>query len=302
MNPFFSIVVPTFNRSYLIGTTIDSVLEQDYTDFELLIIDDGSTDDTKQMIQKVYANEPRIRIISQPNAERGAARNNGIRNSTGKYICFLDSDDKMLDDHLSVLKEAIVKNDYPDFISTKFYLARNGKNYPGDIVGLKEGFYDYHIFLNGNPLACNICVKRENPDLKYFVEDRSFSIKEDWLFLLQNLRHHHLFLVDKITILMEDHDERSMRKDDQLIIEKTKKAYKWINDNIQLPNHEDEILRAHVHFFIAVHSYLDGERKPAISNVIKAIRLRGIKRKYIFLLIKSFIGRKLIRLIYSVKH
>jgi glycosyltransferase involved in cell wall biosynthesis len=90
-SPFFSIILPTYNRASFISKAIESVIDQLYNKWELIILDDGSTDNTKEIV--LSFNDDRIRYIYQENKERSAARNNGIRNAKGEYICFLDSDD-----------------------------------------------------------------------------------------------------------------------------------------------------------------------------------------------------------------
>ena len=90
---FVSVVVPTYNRAYCICRTIDSVQAQTHKNWELLLVDDGSTDDTAALIASTYGHDPRIRYIKQSNAGVSAARNTGIRESRGHYVALLDSDD-----------------------------------------------------------------------------------------------------------------------------------------------------------------------------------------------------------------
>ena len=95
---FFTIIIPTYNRANFLPNTINSVIKQTYSNWELIIIDDGSTDHTKQVVASFQ--DERIKYIYQENAERSAARNNGIKNATGEWVCFLDSDDYYLPNHL----------------------------------------------------------------------------------------------------------------------------------------------------------------------------------------------------------
>lgn len=88
-----SIIVPTYNRGYCIRRTIDSVRAQSHKSWELIVVDDGSTDNTAELIKSDYSQDPRIRYIFQENAGVSAARNAGIRVSRGDFIAFLDSDD-----------------------------------------------------------------------------------------------------------------------------------------------------------------------------------------------------------------
>jgi len=91
--PTASVIIPTFNRAAFLREAIDSVLSQTEKDFELIIVDDGSTDATREM---VATHENRMRYFYQPNAGASAARNLGIRHAAGKFITFLDSDDLWL--------------------------------------------------------------------------------------------------------------------------------------------------------------------------------------------------------------
>ncbi|WP_405420009.1 glycosyltransferase family 2 protein [Marinobacter flavimaris] len=90
-NPLVSIVTPTYNRSDFLPEAIESVLSQTYENLELIIVDDGSTDDTQALVES-YQKDPRIRYFYQSNQGQSAARNRGIAESRGDFICFLDSD------------------------------------------------------------------------------------------------------------------------------------------------------------------------------------------------------------------
>lgn len=101
-NALVSVIVPTYNRAYCLEETIDSVLTQTYSDFEIIVIDDGSTDDTYKLFEGRYADDPRIKYFPQPNGGLPVARNAGMRRATGKYIAFCDSDDIWLPHKLAV--------------------------------------------------------------------------------------------------------------------------------------------------------------------------------------------------------
>lgn len=104
----FSIVIPTYNRAVFLPKAIESVLAQTFADWELIIVDDGSTDNTKDVVSQY--SDSRITYIYQENAERSAARNKGITHSVGEYVLFLDSDDYYLPNFLADLHSEIEKN------------------------------------------------------------------------------------------------------------------------------------------------------------------------------------------------
>ena len=95
-----SIITPCYNGAKYISETIDSVIAQTYTEWEMIIVDDGSKDNSAQIISGYAAKDSRIRLISQENSGSAAARNNGIRNASGQYIALLDADDLWLSEFL----------------------------------------------------------------------------------------------------------------------------------------------------------------------------------------------------------
>jgi glycosyltransferase involved in cell wall biosynthesis len=106
LSPTFSIIIPTYNRASHLPTAIESVVAQSRADWELIIVDDGSKDNTKGAVLP-YTNDPRIRYHYQKNKELNGARNTGARLAQGTYCCFLDDDDNYEANHLEVLTQAI---------------------------------------------------------------------------------------------------------------------------------------------------------------------------------------------------
>lgn len=96
--PQVSVVVPLFNKSRYIARALTSILGQSFTDFEIIVIDDGSTDDGPEIVARIH--DVRLRLIRQNNAGPGAARNVGIENSTGTFLTFLDADDEWMPSYL----------------------------------------------------------------------------------------------------------------------------------------------------------------------------------------------------------
>lgn len=88
-----SVVIPTFNRAYCLGNALNSVLSQTHSDLEILLVDDGSTDDTRALVERRWAAEPRVRYLYQANRGVSAARNLGLSSARGEFIALLDSDD-----------------------------------------------------------------------------------------------------------------------------------------------------------------------------------------------------------------
>lgn len=105
--PKYSVVVPVYNAEKYLEECVDSVLTQSVTDFELILVDDGSTDSSGTMCDSFAASDERVKVIHQPNSGPIATRFNGVKNATGDYILSLDSDDYWLDGLLEKVDEAV---------------------------------------------------------------------------------------------------------------------------------------------------------------------------------------------------
>jgi glycosyltransferase involved in cell wall biosynthesis len=115
VTPFFSIILPTYNRAHHLAKAVESVVAQTFTDWELIVVDDASTDNTEELVHLFAEKDARIRCLkNQINQERCISRNRGIEEASGKYICFLDSDDYHLPAHLHKLYDFIQEKGEPE--------------------------------------------------------------------------------------------------------------------------------------------------------------------------------------------
>lgn len=189
MIPFFTIIIPTYNRANTIRRPIDSILAQTFANWELIVVDDGSTDETKEIIESY--NEKRIQYVWQENQERSIARNHGISLAKGEWICFQDSDDEYLPEHLQVLNEAIIQ--YPEFsvIRTGLFVYNNGTL--ASKSGTESLKYDQFPFECFSTAAFHFKLLNEiqfNP---------RFFINEDFHFLLKIGLNHKMKVLDEWT-------------------------------------------------------------------------------------------------------
>ncbi len=116
--PFFSVVIPCYNRADLIGATLDSVLGQSMDDLEIIVVDDGSTDGSLALLRRYAEQWPaRLTIIEQQNAGPGAARNRGMEQARGQYVAFLDSDDLWLEWTAALYRHVLEREDCPAFLA-----------------------------------------------------------------------------------------------------------------------------------------------------------------------------------------
>ncbi len=131
--PLVSVIIPTYNRKDIILKSINSVLNQTFTDYELIIVDDGSTDNTLELINNI---DPRIKIITQKNSGVSAARNSGVRASQCKYIAFLDSDDEWVPLYLESCISFLENHPDDSVVHTEF------------IWKLKKDYFEIHPYID----------------------------------------------------------------------------------------------------------------------------------------------------------
>ncbi len=291
--PFFSVVIPTYNRANFIADTLRSVLAQTFSAFEILVVDDGSKDNTAEVVQSFA--DPRLQYHVKKNGERGLARNYGFARAQGEYVLFLDSDDLLHPNHLATLHAAIQEQSQPNFVATKFDFNRNGQRNASDLAPVPAGQYGLDFFLRGNALACNICVRRQNPGLKLFEEDRAFAAVEDWMFMLENTQADTVYLVDAVTLTMNDHDARSMRADNTALVRKLQLALEWMLTHIVLTPRQRQLLTGRVYYLCAIHAYADGHRVEALRFARQALPSLSWPQKAM-LIIRCVLGPQLISL------
>lgn len=130
MNPLISVIIPIYNVEKYLEKCLNSVVNQDYKNIEIILINDGSTDDSLNIANKYKEIDKRIKIFSQKNQGLSAARNTGLDKSTGEYITFIDSDDFVTKDYISYLFNLLKKNNFQSSLAIASLMKvfeRNGK-------------------------------------------------------------------------------------------------------------------------------------------------------------------------------
>src|SRR4051794_25365627 len=97
-----SVIIPTYNRGRLVVQAVQSVLAQTYTDVEAIVVDDGSTDDTQELVTRAFGGNPKVRYFKKPNGGVSSARNMGLREAQGEFVALLDSDDTWFSNKLEL--------------------------------------------------------------------------------------------------------------------------------------------------------------------------------------------------------
>lgn len=207
--PLVSVIIPTYNRAWTLKDAVDSVLLQDYPNLELIVVDDGSQDDTGKLLD-LYQN--RIRVLRQENQGVSAARNRGIKTSQGQFIALLDSDDAW--DKRKISCQMAFFNDHPDALicQTEEIWIRNGRKVNPRRKHKKPSGMIFEPSLDlclVSPSA--VMMKRQLFDIKgYFNE--SFIVCEDYDLWLRVSSTLPVFLIDKpYTIKRGGHTDQLSR-------------------------------------------------------------------------------------------
>lgn len=140
----FSVIIPLYNKAPYVAKAIESVLGQTYRDFEVIVIDDGSTDQSLE-VAKTFENKS-ITIVSQPNSGVSTARNNGVKLAKYPYICFLDADDWWHPTFLEEMKRLITDFSDAGIYGSGYYIVKNGQERIAPIgvpQGFERGIIDY---------------------------------------------------------------------------------------------------------------------------------------------------------------
>lgn len=192
--PLVSVILPTYNRAWALKTAIDSVLFQNYSNIELIVIDDGSQDNTKELL-KDYKNQ--IKVLSQENAGVSAARNRGIEKSRGEFIALLDSDDAWDKKKISCQMDFFMANPEALICQTQEIWIRNYKRVNPKIKHKKPSGMIFEHSLNlclVSPSA--VMMKREIFEQKGYFNEK-FLVCEDYDLWLRISSTIPVFLIDK---------------------------------------------------------------------------------------------------------
>ena len=206
-NPLFSIIIPTYNRAELIGNSISSVVDQVFQDWELIVVDDGSTDNTKQVVESF--SDERIRYFFKKHEERSITRNTGIEQANGNYLCFLDSDDYYLADHLEKHANYLTSQDYPEIVLySGSYLEKDKKrieyphlgDQPNQVLALWKTGYNLLPFSFARDIIGHL---RFDPSMDYM---------EDLDFLLHLVKKSTFRTLPDFTQVILEHEGRSISR------------------------------------------------------------------------------------------
>ena len=184
-----SVVIPLYNKEAIVERSVRSILSQDYDDFEVVVVNDGSTDKSVEIVKSIH--DPRITLIEQENGGPSKARNTGVKNAKGEWIVFLDADDELLPGALGRFATTISENKDATLIACPFFFE-NGietvQNYRFDKGWLKNPFKAYYI---GNFFLVPgsfVCVKEKLVEYPFNIALRRYEDINVWFQLFRETK------------------------------------------------------------------------------------------------------------------
>jgi glycosyltransferase involved in cell wall biosynthesis len=298
-NPAISVIIPTYNHAQYIIETVKSVLNQTYRDFEIIIIDDGSKDNTRDILNS-YIDENLVHYIYQESQGVSAARNTGIKVARGKYSAFMDADDIMLPESLAKRIKFMEKHQDIDFVFTDFFLEDTKSNcnpYPflkkremllslspalekqdGTTYSFHPSYYKMSIKKDIFPITITIMVRKKCfEDVGYFDVNLRMSQDEDmWLRIM---RKYKVGFIDEPLSIYKRYRSRISTKDELWYIDAIKYLQDFLNkEEIKSDPELTNAVKKRINrmFFGQGHYYMNNKyfRKARMSF------LRSLKYNY----------------------
>lgn len=287
LEPTFSVVVPAFNAERTIAATMRSVLMQTRSDFELLVVDDGSTDATAERVEGL-AGDPRVRLLRQENSGVATARNSGIAAARGRFVSFLDSDDLWLPSYLETMGDALDANDDAGLAFTDAWVwdehvrrfARQTIMVTGNppVVVPDDPRELFRLLLAGNFVYTSATVRRS-----VLAEVGGFngavSPAEDWELWLRVAAHGHRAVRPAGVLCVHRVRAGSLSSDRGVMLAAATRLFRVVATEYVL----DDELRAHVEGRLRSVGLVPSG--PAVSRPVHA---RLARRAPLFLRVRSY--------------
>lgn len=288
-----SIVIPCYNQAHFLSKAIESILNQTYQNFEIIVVNDGSTDETSQ-IAKSYSN---IQLIEQENQGLAKSRNNGLANCKGEFVVFFDADDKLLPKALEIGVSALKNR--PDCVFVSGFCQRI--SYEGDYLPTPQPNIDesdyYRALLRTNFIwAPSNAMYRRNIFEKTSAFNTELSPAADYEIYLRIARLFPIYHHSHIITEYRQH-QTSMSKKFDLMLKNVLAVLEMQREFVKGNKSYQEALKFSIYSY--KNYYLEGVCYQAVSLIKKGGWLKGIKQGLILLYYPTILPKLFIRLLHD---
>ena len=294
-----AVVIATYNRSALLKDCLRSLQEQTVAPSEIIVVDDGSNDDTLRMIRDEF---PATRVISQENAERGAARNRGALASAASYLNFIDSDDLVLPSHIAQF--ARMSHGDATIYGGPFRVGTPESWRARPVTVHPESLLQSALFATAVALQTLFIPRSVFLDVGQFPSERELAGSEDWYLLARLASLAPIAFYDEPTVLVREHPGRSMNSLEWAIESRFRAADKLLREGLvsrPLTPTERQIVACGAHRFAAANFYGHGQMVAARSEIRQAVRVHPVvgARRSMKLLLQTFLPPRLAEILRS---
>lgn len=274
--PQISVIIPTYNRANLLSRAINSVLRQTFSDFELIVVDDSSEDNTKALVETLK--DLRIKYMChEENRGAAAARNTGIRMSRGEYIAFLDSDDEWLPEKLEKQISKFEELHHKvGVVYSGLSVFSNGELVRQDIP-VKSGNIYRDQLLQDYVFPTSTIMVRKECLMEIGGFDETLPARQDYdLSLRLSKLYEFAFIPEPLVKIYWDSDKRvtnsqKRRLAGEIIINKIAKEIR------HKPNYKQRSILSHQYFNLGVFSYYSNDTKYGLNYLLKAVKLNPFR-------------------------
>ncbi|MEK0290651.1 glycosyltransferase family 2 protein [Caldifermentibacillus hisashii] len=297
-----SVIIPTYNRGHMIHVSIESVINQSYKNLELIIVDDNSEDNTKEIVEEYMKKDKRIKYIKHDvNKGGAAARNTGIFNATGDYIAFLDSDDEWYPKKLEKQIKVIQENNNIDLVFTAYKVM---EKYSNKLIGyhkIKKNYRLSQLYKN-NFLGStsSLLIKKQK-----LIEVNGFDDKlkscQDWDLYLKCCDSSNFYVIDEPLLTQYYHGNRISNNNDA-IIQGHKAIIKKILRILQrkkYPKMETNMILSELYLRMSKLYFKNNNFEQGKRFLFISMKLYPLNIKTLFYVINSLFGKKVFMYIYN---
>lgn len=289
-NNKISIIIPTYNRGDFIGRAVKSVLEQDYNNIEVIIVDDCSTDNTEEVIRGL--NDTRIKFIQHTqNKGANAARNTGIKAACGSFIAFQDSDDewipKKLSKQMKIFEES--NDEKLGIVYTGFFkIQENRREYIPSKNIIKTSGNLHDVLLTTNFISTQSLLIKKECLLSVGLFDECLPRLQDWELLLRLSKQYHFYLVDEPLVNVYytegsiSTNQKKLTETLTLILEKHYEDFA-----------KDKKVLAGYYCYMGQQFYLLKDFKKMYHYCLEALKLDSLRLKFWLIIISFIFGKTL---------
>lgn len=294
--PLISIIIPAYNAEKFIERTILSAINQAYKDIEVIVLDDGSTDSTGDMVRKLQKKDSRVRYYYQENQGLALSRNRLCEISQGEYIAFLDHDDEWFSDKLELQLELFKTKPsialvFADMLSVSEDKAKDSFRYFSNKQPYRGKVF-YEFLIEGNFIPLSSVIVRSNILKDYLPFRAGLKIAEEWELFLRMSRGHDFDYLDKPVGIYHLHSNRASRDVLLEVNERLEIMDYWFKRDEKLCSHyRNKFLKAKSDLNLQKAYFYKHNQKfrQGVNEVINCIRIYPLKFELYLKLIKYFL-------------